>query len=148
LIEREKQVAQQEEIVGVEFVSTRVAIVALRGEHDISTRTLIVPALAAAAQCPHVVIDLTECTFADSSVISTMLDAAVRKASAGGALELIVPCGTAGVWRTLELMGVVGLLRVHETREAAIASIELPSGLRLRAVAEPAPVEPQLRRNA
>lgn len=138
----------QEEIVELEFCSARVAIVALRGEHDISTRTLIVPALAAAARCSHVVVDLTACTFADSSVISTLLDSAVRQASGGGALELIVPSGTATVWRTLELMGVVGLLRVHETRRAALASIELPRGLLLRAVTEPAPAESQLPRTA
>jgi anti-anti-sigma factor len=138
----------QQEIADVEFYSTRVAIVALRGEHDISTRALVVPALGAAAQCPHVLVDLTECTFADSSVISTLLDAAVRQASAGGTLELVAPSGTGGVWRTLELMGVVGLLRVHETREAAIASIELPRAVVLRAVAEPVPVEPEVRRSA
>jgi anti-anti-sigma factor len=139
---------EQQEIASVEFCSTRIAIAALRGEHDISTRAHFVPALAAAGRCRHIVADLTECTFADSSVITALLQTARRQADAGGTLELVVPAGTAGVWRTLDLMGVIGLLRVHETRDAALARIERPRGLRLGAIGEPAAAKPPLRRSA
>ncbi len=51
-----------------------VRIVTLRGEHDISTVSEIATALAAAPATP-LVVDLSEATFIDSSVISELVRA-------------------------------------------------------------------------
>src|SRR3954452_18718267 len=51
-----------------------IRVVSLRGEHDLSTVPEIATALAAAPATP-LVVDLTEATFIDSSVISELVRA-------------------------------------------------------------------------
>jgi anti-anti-sigma factor len=117
--------------------------VTLRGEQDYSSRPQISQALDAACLHPNVVVDLSDCTFVDSSVVTELLRTARRLHQLDGVLALAVPSGARAVRRALEVMGVHPILPVHETRAAAIGSIECAqgppargNGLSLRATSE------------
>jgi anti-anti-sigma factor len=103
--------------------SHAVAVVTLRGEYDLASAERLGAALDAAESRPAVLVDLSACTFVDSSVITALLRAAGRARARDGTLELVVP--TAGlVRRALELAGVRAILPLHETQRAALAAIE------------------------
>jgi anti-sigma B factor antagonist len=107
----------------VEVISAETSIVTLHGEHDLASAAQLAVALAVAAGCPNILVDMSDSDFIDSSVISAFLRAAGKARQRDGALELVVPEG--GIARrALDLAGVPPLLRFHETRVAAIASAE------------------------
>jgi anti-sigma B factor antagonist len=110
----------------VEIISAETSIVTLHGEHDLASATQLSVALAVAAGCPSILVDLSDSDFIDSSVISAFLRAASKARQRDGALELVVPDG-AIARRALDLAGVPPLLRFHETRAAAIAKAEARS---------------------
>lgn len=94
-----------------------VVVVALLGEHDISTvpalRTELDAALAANAN----VVDLSEATFIDSSVVGVLFDAAtppvriVAIAAAPGTLPR----------RLIDMLALTATVPVFDSREAAVA---------------------------
>ena len=106
--------------------SPEVAVVTLRGEHDLHSWSEVTLALANASQRPSVLVDLTECTFLDSSMLTVLLVAAKQLRLRAGTLAVVIPPG-AHVLRIFEVMNVDTLLAVHESMPAAIAS--LPAGL-------------------
>jgi anti-sigma B factor antagonist len=109
---------------GIEIAahSPTVAIVTLRGEHDLHSWSEVTLALANASQRPHVLVDLSACTFLDSSMLTVLLVAAKQLRLRGGALLVAVPAG-AQVRRIFELMNVDTLVAVHETIASALADL-------------------------
>jgi anti-sigma B factor antagonist len=91
-----------------------VAVVLLRGEHDLATRDAIGAALEPLEG--DVLVDLTECTFIDSSVIGALLACAQRLRGAGHRLELVVPSDNEAIVRVLEIVDIASLVTVHERR--------------------------------
>jgi anti-anti-sigma factor len=129
--------------IQVEFHSDTAAIVTLRGEHDLGSKLAVSRALAEASGRRDVLVDLSECTFLDSSVISALLQASNRLHEHAGLLELVIPEGAhPAVLRVFELMSLERLLPVHGTREAALgflygARVSTPArSMRLRALRE------------
>lgn len=121
--------------IDIEIHSVHAAIVTLNGEHDLGTKAEVMLALRAASVCPHVIVDLSGCTFADSSVIGSIMQASRRAEEADGSLGLVSPAGGRAIRRTLSLMGIDSLVHVHGSREAAIDSAHgVRSQIRLRAV--------------
>jgi anti-anti-sigma factor len=116
--------------IEVEIQSEETAIVVLHGEHDMATTTEISIALAVAAGCPSILVDVSDCTFIDSTVIGVMLRAAVDARGRAGVLEVVVPRDSSAR-RGLEIAGVDHLLKFHETREAGIARLDAIGLLRL-----------------
>jgi anti-sigma B factor antagonist len=113
----------QQDTIQVEIHSADAAIVSLSGEHDLESQPRVAAALAAAGVCPTVLADLSACTFADSSVIAALLRAARQLTELGGALELVVGPEARAIRRTLEMMGVAGILPLHDSRAAAFAGL-------------------------
>ena len=113
-----------QDLIEVESHSDDAAIVTLRGEHDLSTQPAIAHALDSACLRRNVVVDLSECTFVDSSVITALLRTARRLQVHDGMFELAVPCSARPIRRVLELMSVQVMLPVHDTRAAAVGCIE------------------------
>jgi anti-anti-sigma factor len=111
--------------IEVDSSSPGVSIVALRGEHDVNSWTDVVLALAPAGARLAVLVDLSECTFMDSTVITALLVASKQLGLRGGALEVVIAPGENAIRRTLQLMSVGALLSIHETRAAGIASLEV-----------------------
>jgi anti-anti-sigma factor len=128
--------------VEVDISPSNAMIVTLRGEHDLSTKPELATALVA-SNCPGVLVDLSDASFIDSSVINALLTAAARLRNAGGALELIIPPGAHPLRNVFRLMSLPTLLPVHGSREAALASLAArhgrqrpKSGVRLRALVQ------------
>jgi anti-anti-sigma factor len=87
------------------------AIVSLRGEHDLATAPVIRDALSPVFG--DVLVDLSECTFVDSTVIGALIAASQELQREGHTLALVVPPENADVARTLEIVRIGELLQVH-----------------------------------
>jgi anti-anti-sigma factor len=104
--------------------SPGLASVDVRGEHDLSTVPVLVEALERAAGYANALVDLSECTFIDSSVIAALLRAAQASQARGERFVLVIPPSQERVTRVADLTGLVELLDVRASREAALLSIE------------------------
>jgi anti-sigma B factor antagonist len=103
-----------------------IAVISLLGEHDVTTASEVRNAIAFALdQGTHLVVDLSETEFIDSSIVHALIDS-VQLASAQG-LRISLQLQThASVKRTLEIMlEVSGLeaLPVYGTRAEAIDAV-------------------------
>jgi anti-anti-sigma factor len=107
--------------------SAEVAVVTLRGEHDLHSWSEVTLALANASQRRSVLVDLSACTFLDSSMLTALLVTAKQLRLRGGALAIVVP-PDAQVRRIFEIMNVHMLVAVHETRAAALAGLAAGAG--------------------
>jgi anti-anti-sigma factor len=93
------------------------AIVKVGGEHDIATAPLIRETLELIRG--SILIDLSDCTFLDSSVIHVFVADADERRRAWQSFELIVPAANANVGRTVRISGLSELLVVHESTDFA-----------------------------
>ncbi|MDX6538869.1 MAG: anti-sigma factor antagonist [Gaiellales bacterium] len=109
--------------VEVEFRLPGIAFVTLRGEHDLSSKHHLTEALTAASAKRDVLVDLSDCTFMDSSVIGALFRAHQSLAEDGGRLELVIPESATTVKRVADATLLAAMLPIHETRRAAIARI-------------------------
>lgn len=102
-------------------------VLKLLGEHDLSTAALVDAAFEPIeATGTTVLVDFSETSFIDSTVVGALL----KRARRGETLLLVVPT-TGGVRRTLDLVGVTGVLRSFETRDEALEAVppgDLPDG--------------------
>jgi anti-anti-sigma factor len=110
--------------VAVEFEPPGVAIVTLRGEHDLSSRPLVVEALAEASVRPNVLVNLCECTFIDSCIAHALLVADTRQREHDGRLALVIPPEAWAVQRVAQFTPLAVTMPIHETRSAGIASFQ------------------------
>jgi anti-anti-sigma factor len=107
--------------ITVELDAATAAIVTLHEEHDINTQRRVAQALEMTSECRQVVVDLSDCTFIDSSVIKVLLLASNDLCRQGGRLELVIPKGAhVAVRRVFELMSLERQLPIHETRAHAL----------------------------
>jgi anti-anti-sigma factor len=111
-------------ICHLEVVPPQLAVLTLLGEHDLHEKLALEEAMARATVYRDVLVDLSACTFVDSSTIATIVGAYRRVRDAGGRLELVVPLEARTVRRSLELMGVDAFIPLHATRERAVASLQ------------------------
>jgi anti-anti-sigma factor len=110
-------------VVEVAFHRLGVAIVTVRGGQDLDRGQALSDAMAAAGPQLNVLVDLSECSFMDSSEIAVLLAAADDLRERGGALALIIPAKATPVQRTAKLSGLSEAMSIHATRSAAIASV-------------------------
>jgi anti-sigma B factor antagonist len=104
-------------------------VLALEGEHDLSTAPAIREALDVAIANGAVIIDLTRATFVDSSILGVVLDARRRCAEDGkGFAVSLGDSGHDSVRRVLEVTGLLDELPVHESRELAISVAGFAAG--------------------
>jgi anti-sigma B factor antagonist len=112
--------------VGVEIRSGCAAIVTLAGEHDLRSNGKLRRALACGIEQPDVLVDLTACTFIDSSAMGALVSASQVLAEGDGRLQLVVPLAATHVSRAVRLAAISAAVVVHEARAAAEASIRPP----------------------
>ena len=79
--------------IELELHSSSLAIVTLRGEHDLASSPEIANRLSSASDHANVLVDLSACTFMDSAVISALLRASNALNTRGGLLSLVIPHG-------------------------------------------------------
>jgi anti-anti-sigma factor len=108
----------------LELLSPQLAVLTLLGEHDMHEKLALEEAVARASACRDVLVDLSACTFLDSSTIATIVGAYRRVHDAGGRFELVVPLEARTVRRSLELMGVDTFIPLRASREAAVAGLQ------------------------
>ena len=109
--------------VAVEFAQPGIAVVTLSGEHDLAGKPRLTDALATANARLNVLVDLSPCTFIDSSVIGALFSARSQLAARGGRLELVIPQEATAVRRVAELTMLSSLLTIHEAHDAGCASL-------------------------
>jgi anti-anti-sigma factor len=112
--------------VKVEFASPETAIVTLVGEHDLNSRLTLRATLMNAADGRDLIVDLGQCTFADSAIVSLLLGTERTLAASGGRCDLIIPPDAGYVTRLFAITGISELFRVHPSLEAALASLAEP----------------------
>jgi anti-anti-sigma factor len=111
--------------IEVEVHSATASIVTLRGEHDLSSAAKIAVALKEASARRNVLVDLSQCEFMDSSVISALFRASNNLLERGGQLSLVIPGDKHGAIRSLfEIMSLDRLMPTHETRAAAVSHLD------------------------
>ena len=110
--------------VEVEPHAPDVVVVALRGEHDLNTRQLFSEALARAGDDGNVLVDLSECSFIDSTIIGVLVLAFQAQTKRGRRLELAIPPAAQAIQRVATIAGLRTFLSIHETRSAGLASIQ------------------------
>lgn len=102
----------------------RTAVVELGGELDI----LVAPAVAGvlegltSGQRPHVLVDLTGCTFLDCSGLAPLNRARARAKAAGGRLTLVT--GNPRVLRVLQLTRLARHFTVRRTVAQALVGMD------------------------
>jgi anti-anti-sigma factor len=75
-----------------------------------------------------VVVDLSACTFIDSSLVALLLRAARVLGERNGTLPLVVGSEARSVHRVLDLMGITTILSLHDSRAAALGGIPPATG--------------------
>lgn len=94
------------------------AVIHVEGELDMATAPTLEDALADAGFAERLVVDLTGCTFLDSSAVRVLVSSARDSEAAGGSLALVVT--HPGILRVLEISGVDTMLPVHQALDAAL----------------------------
>jgi anti-sigma B factor antagonist len=105
-----------------------IRLLEVNGELDLSTSTQLEGPLEEAVSSPAaaVLIDLTDCTFIDSTGIAMVVRAWQRVDAAagnGGEGGLVLCCQNEQVRRVLEVTGLEHSLRVLETRDEAVTAL-------------------------
>jgi anti-anti-sigma factor len=94
----------------------RTAIVTLRGEHDISTQSRVRDALTLASEQPKVLVDLSECTFADTGLINSLIVANAMVTQRSGQLEVVIPPDPSAAHRLAKLTRLEQIVPIRSTR--------------------------------
>jgi anti-anti-sigma factor len=108
-------------------VSATTYVLEVGGELDLYTAPRLSSQVGEliAGGATHLVFDLSETTFIDSSALHVLLDARKRVRAEGG--EVVVVCPSPQVRRVFEVTGVDGVLRLCRSVEVAI-DILSPAG--------------------
>jgi anti-sigma B factor antagonist len=106
-------------------------VVALAGEHDLSSVDELTDALHEATSAPGMVVDLSGATFIDSAVLGALIASHREAASDGRGWALVVSNGSgAVVRRILQLTGLDEVMPVYPNLgEALAANLSPESGL-------------------
>jgi len=95
-------------------------VVAVRGEVDLFTAPEFKQRVMApiGAGVDHVIVDLTETTFIDSSSLGVLIGAHRRLKSRGG--RLAVACSTDAIVKTFRITGLDGVFTIVDSVDAAL----------------------------
>lgn len=104
--------------ITVEALAQGGSVVRIDGELDLATKQRLEAAVEGADPTRRLVIDLTACTFLDSSAVRLLISTARSAQEAGGDLSLVA--SNPGLLRVLEIAAVDTVLSVHPTLEAAL----------------------------
>lgn len=105
--------------ITVEALAQGGSVVRVDGELDLATKQRLEAAVEGAADpTGRLVIDLTACTFLDSSAVRLLISTARSAQAAGGDLSLVA--SDPGLLRVLEIAAVDTVLSVHPTLDAAL----------------------------
>jgi anti-anti-sigma factor len=118
--------APQAPRIALREISEHTTIVTLIGEHDLLTEQLLREQLEHARMASIVIVDLTRCTFLDSSIMAALLGARHARGPARR-IDLVMPGHGTVAFRALHLTGVPEFFEHHATLDAALARAEAGS---------------------
>ena len=101
-----------------------LAVVTMHGEHDLSTAPELTQALEQAAARSNVVVDLSTCSFIDSTVISVLVKTARGVQARDERLVLVIPPEQRQVARVARMTHLAEIFPIHPTRAAALTNIQ------------------------
>ena len=101
-----------------------LAFVNVRGEHDLSTAPALLCALAEAAAHSYVLVDLSECSFIDSTALQAIIKTANEVRARDEQLVAVIPPERAQVARIADMTGLAEFLPIHTSRSAALTHLE------------------------
>lgn len=107
----------------VGHAASGIAIVTVHGEHDLSSEAALRDAFDYAAAHSSVVIDLSDCSFMDSTVIAALLRTARSVQSKGDGFAIVIPSAQRQLARIAEMTGLEDVISVHTSQDAAVASL-------------------------
>jgi anti-anti-sigma factor len=110
--------------VAVAHHARGVALVTMRGEHDLSTRPILARALQLAAAHSNVVVDLSECSFIDSTVINEFIKTSDSVRGNGEQIMLVISPEQTHLARIAKMVGLAQIFEVHESKEEAFVSLD------------------------
>ena len=114
--------------VTIEIVSATAAVVTLGGDHDVASLDSVSDAFRVAGAGRDLLVDLTDCTFIDSTIIKLLLRTMRSLEATGARFELVIdPTPSGHVARVAALMGISEVIPTHDTRTAGIHSMSSPS---------------------
>ena len=99
-----------------------LAVVTLRGEHDLSTQTKLAEAFAAAGTHSNVLVDLTDCTFMDSTVIGALLMTSRAARARNEFFAVVIPPERTNLSRLAEMTRLAEIFPVHPSLAAALVA--------------------------
>jgi anti-sigma B factor antagonist len=102
--------------VSAETTSPGVLTVRIVGELDMSTSPRVEEAMSSTVPPGRVIVDLTRCTFVDSSGIRLLMAIYRNVTSGGGRVELVA--SDPNVVRVLEITNVNIMMPIHSTPDA------------------------------
>lgn len=94
------------------------AVLQVEGDLDMATAPTLEDALADSGFAKRLVVDLSQCTFVDSSAVRVLVSSVRDSEAAGGSLALVVT--DPGILRVLEISGVDTMIPVHDNLDAAL----------------------------
>ena len=115
-------------LVELDVLSDLIAVVSLKGEHDLSTQEAIERGVRRATEYPVVLVDLSQCSFMDSTVIAVIVSAHRMHVARSARLELILPPEASHVHRIARMSGLSEIMTVHTSRQAAVEGHDEPQG--------------------
>jgi anti-anti-sigma factor len=111
-------VARRDELeLALEQHPSGAAVLRVIGEVDLATVSEMERALAASSSSSVLVVDLTECTFLDSSALHVLLSTAANAKEPNG-FAIVAPEG--GVRRVLDIAGARTSVSIHATVAEAV----------------------------
>jgi anti-anti-sigma factor len=114
--------------IEVSWYETDIAVVTLRGEHDLGTSAELAKELRSLVRVgEHVIVDLSEVDFIDSSVLHNLV-AADRMARDRGLTFTLQAATSPIVQKTLEITGLLERLQCASSREDAIRTARNGNG--------------------
>ena len=96
-------------------------VAAVDGEIDMATADHLEQALVNALEAGDLVVDLTACTFLDSSGVRALVTTMRTARRLGHRLALVMPSGKART--VLDLTGIIGEVPTFESRDDAVRAL-------------------------
>jgi anti-anti-sigma regulatory factor len=108
-------------------------VIALSGDHDLSTKREVVESLGLVRREQRLLIDLQRCTFVDSTIIGAILAVCGRGSSREPDVCVVLPPDSSYVYRALSVIGLRDLVPAYRSIEAAL---EGSTGTQARSIAD------------
>ncbi|MGI8660742.1 MAG: STAS domain-containing protein [Thermoleophilaceae bacterium] len=110
-----------------EEIDAQTHLIELGGEIDLYTapefKERMVELIEAGKE--HIVVDLSQATFIDSTTLGVLVGGVKRLRPSGGALALV--CTDQNINKIFEITGLDRVFAIHGSRDEAIASLSSPA---------------------